>query len=256
MKAPSAIIDERPYAESQVTNDWRLHEFGEVGSTNLVAANFPAWSAIRAEQQTAGRGRFSRSWVSDKGGLWLSAVVPRLPGSTHNLLPLAAGLVLCRCLQILGASGFRLRWPNDVLIGHRKLAGLLIDHFVPELAVVGIGVNVFNSPERIEPDLRNCSIALKECMPKPPELKDLAATILAALSQVLQELQTQAGAASCVSAINALWQAPSRVELDLDGRLCRGTFSGVDASGRLLLVDEHGAKQEFAPHEVRHLTEL
>lgn len=244
------------YATSQVANEWRLYEYREVDSTNLVAAGLPAWSAVRADRQTAGRGRFSRCWVSDEGGLWLSAVIPRPPGSSHNLLPLAIGLALCRCLQASGVAGLRLRWPNDVMIGNRKLAGLLIDHFAADLAVAGIGLNVANSPGTVEPGLKNRSITLKECLPETPGLGELSAAILANLSQVVRELQTESVSADLLSLINDLWRLPSRVELDLDGSVCRGTFQGVDSAGRLLLEDGDGVRQEFAPHQVRHLTEL
>jgi hypothetical protein len=58
---------------------WTVHEVASVDSTNLFAAKLPVWHAVRAEVQTAGRGRFQRVWISDQGGLWLSAVVPSPP---------------------------------------------------------------------------------------------------------------------------------------------------------------------------------
>src|SRR6188768_3771909 len=103
---------------------WQLHEFAEVDSTNLVAAKLPAWHAVRADCQTAGRGRFQRAWVSNRGGLWLSAVVPIIDKSPQaRLLPLAAGLAVSEALRVLHQISVRLRWPNDILVGPRKLAG-------------------------------------------------------------------------------------------------------------------------------------
>src|SRR5262249_27422576 len=122
-------------ATASACGEWMLYEYPVVTSTNLVAAGLPAWSAIRADTQTGGRGRFQRSWVSDHGGLWLSAVVPIMHDETvPRALPLAAGLAVCNTLSALGISRFRLRWPNDVLINNRKLAGLLVDQFVSGLA--------------------------------------------------------------------------------------------------------------------------
>src|SRR5690349_19647555 len=119
--------------------EWRLRELAAVDSTNLFAANLPAWHAVRADTQTAGRGRFQRQWVSDAGGLWLSAVVPVETNSpAWRMLPLATGVAVCDALRANGANQLRLRWPNDVLVGNRKLAGLLIDQFRPAAAVVGV----------------------------------------------------------------------------------------------------------------------
>src|SRR5690348_7055319 len=107
---------------------WTIHELVSVGSTNLVAASLQPWHAVRAETQTAGRGRFDRAWISDQGGLWLSAVIPAPPPDIAlEGLPLLAGLALCEALAELGAGPLRLRWPNDVLVHERKLAGLLLD---------------------------------------------------------------------------------------------------------------------------------
>ena len=135
---------------------WRIRELSITNSTNLVAAKFSAWDAVRADQQTAGRGRFQRGWVSDQGGLWLSAVVPTGPNAADwRALPLAVGLAVCDSLQSIGLKRFRVRWPNDVLVDDRKLAGLLVEQYVPGLAVAGIGINVFNFPEGKDSSLKN-----------------------------------------------------------------------------------------------------
>jgi BirA family biotin operon repressor/biotin-[acetyl-CoA-carboxylase] ligase len=106
----STVVD-RP---GKIVEDWTVWEYDSVTSTNLVAAELPAWSAVRAETQTAGRGRFQRKWVSDRGGLWLSAVVPT-PSPNGRILPLLAGVAVCDVLYGLGVRHLRLRWPNDVM---------------------------------------------------------------------------------------------------------------------------------------------
>src|SRR5690606_14502638 len=79
---------------------WTLHTTHEIGSTNSAAAKLPAWHAVRDDLQTDGRGRTGRRWVSDEGGLWLSAVVP-CPGqrSRWAILPLAAGWAIIGALR-------------------------------------------------------------------------------------------------------------------------------------------------------------
>lgn len=236
--------------------DWTLQHFTEVDSTNLVAATLPAWHAVRADTQTAGRGRFQRAWVSDAGGLWLSAVVPAVTNSpAWRLLPLVAGLAICETLHQTGAHPLRLRWPNDVLVGDRKLAGLLIDQFRPGLAVVGIGINVRNQPETRDLRLQGQVARLAELVPQAPSLHALAVRVLAALKSNWLEVQHD-GPESVLAQINTLWDLPRRVRLDLDGPKVSGDFLGVDSRGRLQLTPEGEPSRYFDPQEVKLLRDL
>ena len=234
---------------------WSVHAMGEVASTNWVAAKLPQWSAVTARRQTAGRGRFQRSWISDEGGLWLSAVVPIEEGSSCRALPLAIGLAVSNALRELGVLGLRMRWPNDLLVNNRKLAGLLIDQFEPGLAVAGIGVNVLNRPEESDPSLKDQTARLADLVPSPPSLPDLTGSILRHLRCVMEQMQGGGFGVLC-SEINGLWGPPRQVELDLDGVICSGLFGGIDAEGNLILWDEFGGSSTFGSHQVRHLKEL
>ena len=243
-------------ARLSLVRGWSLYEFRKVASTNFVAANLPVWSAVRADRQTDGRGRFQRTWISDEGGLWLSAVVPVQPENTNApALPLLAGLAVAESLRTLGVSGLRLRWPNDLMVKNRKLAGLLIDQFAPGIAVVGVGINISNSPEKSGAITRNQVARLSDLLNSCPTLEELTALILGRLRDTLDE-------ASCPEAkgilprLNLLWGRPRRVELDLDGRMQRGVFIGVEPDGRLILRDKRGECQTWHAWQVRHLTEL
>ncbi len=254
--AGPALAAPEPSVTGSDPPDWTLQHFSEVDSTNLVAAALPAWHAIRADSQTAGRGRFQRAWVSDAGGLWLSAVVPVVTNSpAWRLLPLVAGLAICETLRQTGAHPLRLRWPNDVLVGDRKLAGLLIDQFRPGLAVVGIGINVRNRPETQERLLQGQVARLADLVPQAPSLHALAVRVLAALKSNWLDVQ-QDGPETVRARINALWDLPRRVRLDLDGPKVSGDFLGVDASGRLQLTPEGGPTQFFEPQDVKLLRDL
>lgn len=270
---------------------WALHEFQEVTSTNLVAAGLTPWSAVRADSQTAGRGRFQRAWVSDRGGLWLSAVLPLEGLADGHALPLAVGLAVCDVLDAAGVRGLRMRWPNDILVENRKLAGLLIDQFRPGFAVAGIGINVSNDPAATDPTLAGKVITLRDLLPCgwpsagrtsscPPvttpgaettsnfelrasdlypimDLRPVTAEILTCLRHTMEELRA-GGFVALLPRVNRLWGSPRQVELDLDGPIRRGTFLGVDEQGRLLLAaDSIPPKPDaFTPHQVRHLTEI
>jgi BirA family biotin operon repressor/biotin-[acetyl-CoA-carboxylase] ligase len=235
---------------------WSLQEFGVVDSTNFVAGKLGAWHAVRADTQTAGRGRFQRSWVSDAGGLWLSAVVPTdADRERWQALPLVAGLAVIECLKFLGVSAARLRWPNDIMVNERKLAGLLVDSFVPELAVIGIGVNITNHPDAQDATLTGTFTRLADLLAHPPSLKTLTKAILIALRSEISSL-ANIGFSALRPRINELWGGPRQVTVDLDGVQRLGLFTGIDDRGRLLLQEAAVDVVALEPHQVRLLREL
>ena len=252
--SPPSSVPVAPPVQT-LCGDWVLQEYAVVGSTNLVAADLAAWTAVRADHQTGGRGRFQRTWVSDRGGLWLSAVVPIEDDVLgRRALPLAAGVAVCEVVEQLGVSGVRLRWPNDVMLREQKLAGLLVDQFKPGLAVVGIGLNVTNQPEGLDPTLTNRVAHLADVISTPPPLTSLASQVLSRLRSLLVVLN-QEGAPALFERANQRWGPPRPVELDLDGVTRHGLFTGVDSLGRLILADSLGRSAFYEAHEVRHLTE-
>jgi BirA family transcriptional regulator, biotin operon repressor / biotin---[acetyl-CoA-carboxylase] ligase len=101
---------------------------------------------IIAEQQKGGRGRENRRWLSPKGGIWLSVVLrPRISASKITLLPFAAALAVCDAIKKTTQLDAKLRWPNDITIDGKKVAGILIDISMEaeqiNYSVIGIGIN-------------------------------------------------------------------------------------------------------------------
>jgi BirA family biotin operon repressor/biotin-[acetyl-CoA-carboxylase] ligase len=104
-------------------------------------------TVIIAEQQTRGRGRVNRNWLSPKGGIWLSVILrPIVSASKITALPFAAALAICDSIKKATLLNPKLRWPNDIMIDGKKVAGVLIDISMEgkriNYAVVGIGINV------------------------------------------------------------------------------------------------------------------
>ena len=235
---------------------WTLHEHAAVDSTNYVAGRLPAWSAVRADTQSAGRGRFQRSWVSDAGGLWLSAVVPATGNkASWQVMPLVAGLAVIETLKSFGVTNTHLRWPNDIMVGDKKLAGLLLDTFTPNLAVIGLGINVTNQPAAHDAALRATATRLADILNPPPTLGVLTVAILSSLHTTMNELADR-GFAALRPRINRLWGGTPRVKVDLDHGQREGVFTGVDDLGRLLLREDSGRETALATHEVKLLREL
>ena len=256
MAAADTAPDPTP-AATALAGGWTFYELDTVGSTNQFAAALAPWSAVTARTQTAGRGRHDRRWVSDAGGLWLSAVVPA-PGNSHDwsLLPLAAGLAVCQALASFGLAGQRLRWPNDIMIGPAKLAGILVERFRPTSAVVGIGINYDNHPELADTALAGAVARVAELLPAPPTRAALRDAVLTALRQAHGLLATDR-AAALVELLSPYWRRTGvRVTLRPNGVSCDGRFAGVDPAGRLLLEGAPATTRSFAPHEVELLREL
>jgi BirA family biotin operon repressor/biotin-[acetyl-CoA-carboxylase] ligase len=234
---------------------WRLSVYETVGSTNDLARALSGWNAVRADRQTGGRGRLGRKFVSDEGGLWLSAVLPAEGGPARwTGFSLAAGLHALRTIQDLGVREARLRWPNDILAGSRKLAGLLIEQPDPERLIVGIGVNVTNSPWLTDPSL--VATRLADLLPTPPELDNLCLRLLDAFGEAHAEMNA-GGLRPIIEKLNAGWTELRPIELELRGREpLRGQFAGLEPGGDLRLVDSAG-RTRLIPHlDVERLREL
>lgn len=123
----------------------------EIGSTNAEMKSrgcegAPHGAALRARIQTAGRGQRAHTWCSPVGGLYLTVLIrPEVPRTALPALPVACALGVLDALREVGCPRARLKWPNDIVVGHRKLAGILTELASSEegpFAVCGIGVNM------------------------------------------------------------------------------------------------------------------
>ncbi len=168
-----------PRAVTVGSAGWELFSYETVTSTNDLARELPPWSAVRAVSQTAGRGRFGRSFVSDVGGLWLSATLPATDNASRwNGFSLMVGHHLLLALKQLNVPEARLRWPNDLMSGPKKLAGLLIEQGGRPALTVGIGMNVQNTPWLHDPSLAKNTTRLADLSGVVPPLDALTAAVL------------------------------------------------------------------------------
>ena len=222
-------------------NHLSWHE--EVGSTNdLAAAAAEAGASeglvVVANTQSLGRGRMGRSWSSPPGaGLYVSVVL-RPGGSALRLLTIAAGVAIAEGVH--AASGLQtcLKWPNDVYVGSRKLAGILaeggssagaVDH-----VVLGFGINIRRAA--YPPDVVARATSLESELGRDVDRGLVLAECLAALSNRYGMLQH--GAADEVIAAwrrRAALYMGRAVEWDVDGGSRLGRAEGIDATGALVV---------------------
>lgn len=151
--------------------------FRRVGSTNTVArelaeAGAPNGTVVTADEQTAGRGRQGRAWTAAPGAALLYSAIVRPLGPRHPLLPLAVPLAVCEAAERLRPGiECKVKWPNDVHLGGRKLAGILIEaRPQAEWAVVGVGLNLTIAAEDFPAELRDRATSLfaDRCAPTYP----------------------------------------------------------------------------------------
>jgi BirA family biotin operon repressor/biotin-[acetyl-CoA-carboxylase] ligase len=148
----SATYDGEPVPALAVR--WSLpavHAFADVGSTldvaHAIAPTAASGTLVVADEQTAGRGRHGRRWTSaPRAGVWLTLIERPTDARALDVLAIRCGLLAAQALDALAGTTVRVKWPNDLFVGNRKLAGTLIETrwrgTAPEWVAIGFGLNV------------------------------------------------------------------------------------------------------------------
>ena len=218
----------------------RLH-LRETTSTNdrareLAARGAPHGTIVTAGVQTAGRGRQGRTWTAPPGSSLLLSLILR---SSDELLPLRAGLAVAD----LAGPAARVKWPNDVLVDGRKLAGILAEARPQEgWTVVGIGLNAALNVDDLPPDLRGTAASLGRA---PGELEAVLGTLLEALTRWL--------AAPAGEVIAALRGRDALLDQRVAWNGGDGVGTGIDGTGRLLVRRADGSETVLDAGEVHLL---
>lgn len=226
-------------------------------NTELVERPYPAQGhadVLLAEFQTAGRGRRGRTWLAPPGGAvcmslsWTFPEVPRDAGS----LSLAVGVCVLRALRSHGVTDVRLKWPNDVLVGDRKLGGILIELRAesggPACVVIGIGLNVALGGDVLEKIAMTGlqAIDLVSVTGAPVSRNALAASLIGHCIAGLREFEKEG-----LKPFIEEWQSADALhgrELSVQSgeESIRGLSRGVDISGALLVETRDGLKKFFS----------
>jgi BirA family biotin operon repressor/biotin-[acetyl-CoA-carboxylase] ligase len=215
----------------------RLH-LRETGSTNdrareLAAAGAPHGTLVTASAQSAGRGRQGRAWSAPPGHALLMSLVLR---DVHPLVPLAAAVAVAEAV----GDDARIKWPNDVLLAGRKVAGILAEGRPQEgWVVLGIGVNVAVRVADLPSELHATAATLGR---RPSDVEPFLASLLAALTRSLSlptgELLDAWRARDALLGREISWAAGS------------GTAAGIDGEGRLVVELPGGGRTSLDAGEV------
>ena len=226
---------------------WRIVRLGAVDSTNeearrraLAGDTDRVW--IVADEQTAGRGRRGRAWISPRGNLHASALtIDPCPRALAAQLGFVAGVALARAVSDLGATDVGLKWPNDLMSRGAKCAGVLIEGFGlgsgRTACVVGIGVNCAHAPEGLGYET--------SCLTRAGGQAVAPGELFERLIQRFDDALNEWRAGRAFDRIRAGWLdyavgLGERIAIQNGAGQREGVFEGIDSAGRLLMHSEHG----------------
>lgn len=243
-----------------LTPGYRLTTFNELESTNDEAklragGGAPNGTVIWAHSQSAGRGRRGRQWVSPPGNLYCSILVrpAQIASAVAAQYSFIAALAAFDALVEAGAGcGLAVKWPNDLLLNQRKVAGILLESSLTgertvDWIVTGVGVNLISHPE-IDAPFAASDLAAEGCaVPAPGEL-------LTALVSAFERWQ-RCWADQGFEPVREAWLARAMghgkpVCADLEGEVIEGRFADLAAGGELIIELGNGTRRAIAAGDV------
>lgn len=228
---------------------WRYVYRVVLGSTMLSARTLDSWTIVIAEHQTRGYGRHGRPWISNLGGLWITAKLEIDPKITPAL-PMYIPTVLCRYFRERHRIHVGIKWPNDLIYKEKKIAGFLIEGEImldKARVYIGLGVNVNNDPPL------ETSTSLKEIIGKLTPRNSLISFIAGYLAKVedyvkdLRAVQTEY--------LDLLETLGRRVVVKVPGGEIVGRVRSITETGELVLETDTGL-HKFKSDEVLELRHL
>jgi BirA family transcriptional regulator, biotin operon repressor / biotin---[acetyl-CoA-carboxylase] ligase len=265
---PSAVCADAPLDINSIrqscgarTLGSKFYYFTDLDSTNTCARALAESGAaegevVLAEAQRNGRGRLGRPWISPpKTNLYLSIVLrPRLPPAQAPQITLMAAIALVETLQAFLPMTPVIKWPNDVLVGDKKIAGILseiaCDAQRVEFVILGIGVNVNFAVALMPDELRHRATSVCELCGSTVSRERLLQRLIHDLDRCYGKLQEFGFAA-----LAPLWQTHfglrgRRVRVELLDQVVLGTALGIDREGALIIQDDRGEMQRIIAGDV------
>jgi BirA family biotin operon repressor/biotin-[acetyl-CoA-carboxylase] ligase len=199
-------------------------------------------SLVISDRQTQGRGRLNRKWVSPKGGIWMSILLrPNFEPSYTSLFPMATSLALAVSIEKTLKIKTELKWPNDVTINGRKVAGILIDASVEsnkiDYLIIGVGINFKINPSTISKSIKQKKYDIDTLVNKNQDTRpaELVQQFLLELEKTYNDIMT-----GNVGIIRKEWVKRSstigkNVTITSTTGTLKGKVTGIDKTGALVL---------------------
>jgi len=238
-----------------------IRVFRETTSTNdviekLARDGVKEGAVVFAEAQTKGRGRLGRKWISPaKKGLWFSVLLrPDLRPQEATQLTVASAAALRRAIESNTGLKAEIKWPNDILIRGKKVAGILTELHAEvdrvKHVILGMGVDVNLSPGDFPPEVRKLATSLKAELGKPVSRPELAVAILRELDRDYARVCSGRFAAVAEEWEKHCATLGRRVAIRMGARQIRGRAESLSEDGALLLRTDHGHLERIVGGDV------
>ncbi|MBP3538317.1 MAG: biotin--[acetyl-CoA-carboxylase] ligase [Oscillospiraceae bacterium] len=228
-----------------------------VTSTNtlvkgLVPSGIPDGFTLVAASQIAGKGRLGRSFQSPQGGLYLSMLrFPRCPLEQTAQLTPCVGVAVCRAIERVCGLTPEIKWPNDLLLGGKKLCGILLESSSfrgSRFVVVGVGINVNTAPSDFPEELRESATSLAAALGREVDLQALALAEIEELDAMYAQWQTDP--ACCLDDYRRLCVSTNRAVTLIENGSSRPAFARSIDENYSLIVEVDGREQHISTGEV------
>ena len=239
----------------------RIHYFPAVDSTNLYARELAERGGLEgeivvAESQTSGKGRLGRSWVSPPNlNIYLSVILlPKLPPLHAPQITLMSAVALAETVQSFVPFPPEIKWPNDILVRGKKLAGILTESSCDpdriRYVVLGIGVNLNFSPELMPESIRETATSLLILGSKPVDRTAFVVQLIQNLDRCYGELEERGFSFMAERWSGFFRLTGKRVRVQMLEQTVLGKALGIDRDGALILEDEKGIRQRIVAGDV------
>ena len=243
----------------------KLFVFDELDSTNstakeLAQAGAEEGTVVIARTQHHGRGRFDRIWQSPDGGVYLSFILrPRISAEKTSLLPFVAALALTKTIESYGLHA-TIKWPNDVRVNGKKIAGILLESEIKGHAiiyvVVGIGMNLNIDRKDLSPDIQPRSTSMFHELDLPVDYHEFLRTFFTQFERVYSLFVDQK-----YDRIIDEWKTHTdtfgkTIRVQTSTETLQGIAFDIDPSGFLLLRTEMGEIKKILSGDCLYMNEL
>ena len=237
----------------------RVYYFEEIDSTQNFAEQIALdekenGTIVVAEKQTAGKGRLDRKWTSPKGGIWFSLIIhPKFDVSTSTLVPIAGAVALAMAIKITLDIDVSVKWPNDITLNGKKVAGMLVDASFQanniDYLILGIGINFDIDAKKIEKRLSKSAnfygvnSLRKKDDSTPPKI--LLREFLVQFEKTLIQLNKGEKAKIVKEWTKKADKIGKKISINTSDGKISGVAQGIDNDGALKLKTSKGIKKIF-----------
>jgi BirA family biotin operon repressor/biotin-[acetyl-CoA-carboxylase] ligase len=243
----------------------KLLVFEEIDSTNSTAKEIARGGAeegtvVLARTQKKGRGRFDRVWQSPEGGLYLSLILrPKTSAEKTSLLPFVAALAVAQTINSYGLVS-TIKWPNDVLVHGKKIAGILLESETEgqmvTSVVVGMGINLNTDLQTLAPNIHSQSAAMIQEIGHPIKYYKFLTTLFTQFDHYYQLFVTNQYEQIIEEWKNHSDTIGKQVCIQTSTKTLNGLASDIDSSGFLILKTKTGETKKITGGDCLYLDEL